>query len=334
MRTAALSSPVPGADAGSRGRPAAGDADCRRPVRLAKTRPSHPEPLVSAPAFVAEPAPAKLNLALHVTGRRPDGYHNLDMLVAFAGFGDRIAAEPAETLSLALTGPFAAGLSAGPGNLVLSAAGALADRVAARGRPRPGARLTLDKALPVASGIGGGSADAAATLRALNRLWDAGLTAADLAAIGLTLGADVPMCLAGRPARVSGIGETVAPLAGLPSFALVLVNPGVPIATPDVFRGLERRDNPPLPALPAHFADLDHLARWLGGTRNDLRAPAIGLVPAVAEAERALAACPDCRFARMSGSGATVFGLFPDRSAAARAAHALRRTFPHWWVAD
>lgn len=282
----------------------------------------------SSPAVVV-PAPAKINLALHVVGRRPDGYHRLDMLVAFARTGDVVTAAPGAGLSLALEGPFAVGLATEPDNLVLRAARALAD---AAGLRDPGACLTLEKALPVASGIGGGSADAAATLVALDRLWGTGFGPAGLAALAERLGADVPMCVHGRTARVGGIGEIVEPAPDLPPHGLVLVNPGIPVATPAVFARLEQRENPPLPALPARFADVAALAAWLAGTRNDLEAAATGLVPAIGMATAALRAAPGCRFARMSGSGATVFGLFDDAAAAGAAAGALRVARPDWWV--
>lgn len=277
-------------------------------------------------------APAKVNLALHVVGRRPDGYHDLDMLVAFARAADLVTVAPAESLSLEVAGPFAAALGDGD-NLVLAAARRLAARLAAAGRPAPGARIRLVKNLPVASGIGGGSADAAAALVALDRLWGAGLAAADLAAEGLALGADVPMCLAGRPARVRGIGERVEPIAPLPAHGLLLVNPGVPLATPAVFRRMERRENPPLPDPPPVFADAAALAGYLAGTRNDLTAPAVTLAPGVAEVLARLAAEPACRLARMSGSGATCFGLFDDPARAETAAAAIAAEGRGWWVA-
>jgi 4-diphosphocytidyl-2-C-methyl-D-erythritol kinase len=272
--------------------------------------------LSAAPA--AELAPAKVNLALHVVGRC-DGYHLLDSLVAFARLGDRLEAEPADRLSLAIDGPFARDLGAGPDNLVLRAAALVA--------PGRGAVLRLTKLLPVASGIGGGSADAAATLRLLARLWDLPLPGRDAL---LGLGADLPVCLAGRASRMRGIGEDLAPLT-LPPFWLVLANPGVPVPTGAVFAALACRDNPPLPD-PPRFADADALAVWLAAQRNDLEAPAATVAPAVADVLAALAAQPGCRLARMSGSGATCFGLFAAGPAAAAAAAALRRARPGWWV--
>jgi 4-diphosphocytidyl-2-C-methyl-D-erythritol kinase len=266
----------------------------------------------------AELAPAKVNLALHVTGRRADGYHLLDSLVAFPRVGDRLAAAAAPDLSLAVEGPFAAALAAGD-NLVLAAARLLG--------PGRGAALTLEKALPVASGIGGGSADAAAALRLLARLWD--LPMPGTAAL-VGLGADVPACVAGVACRMRGIGERLDPVA-LPGFWLVLANPGVPVATGAVFAGLAGRVGPPLAPPPA-FADVRALAGWLAAQRNDLEAPACALAP-VAETLAALGAQPGCLLARMSGSGASCFGLFATVAPAEAAAAALRRARPGWWVA-
>ncbi|MGG7567655.1 4-(cytidine 5'-diphospho)-2-C-methyl-D-erythritol kinase [Rhodovulum sp. DZ06] len=282
----------------------------------------------AAPDFVTEIARAKVNLCLHVTGLRGDGYHLLDSLVAFPALGDRIEAEPARGLSLTIDGPFASGLSAAGDNLVLRAAEAL--RALAPGAP--GAALRLTKSLPVASGIGGGSADAAAALRALDRLWGFGLPAARLEALGLSLGADVPVCIASAPRRMAGIGEVLSPVPPLPEAWIALVNPLVETPTPAVFKALAQKDNPPVPAPPdGGWADAAALAGWLAErTRNDLFAPAAAQVGAVEEARAALAARPGCLLARMSGSGATVFGLFADRDAALDAAAALP---DRWWRA-
>jgi 4-diphosphocytidyl-2-C-methyl-D-erythritol kinase len=269
----------------------------------------------------AELAPAKVNLALHVTGRRADGYHLLDSLVVFPRLGDLVEAEPAPRLSLAIDGPFARDLDAGAGNLVLRAAALLR-------APGRGAALRLTKSLPVASGLGGGSADAAATLRLLAGLWRAPLPALDAV---LSLGADVPACLSGRACRMGGIGERLDPLH-LPPFWVVLANPGVPVATGAVFAGLGRRDNPGLPGTP-RFVGAEALFAWLAAQRNDLEPPAVALAPAIADTSAALAAQPGCRLARMSGSGATCFGLFAAGPPALAAADALRRARPAWWVA-
>lgn len=275
---------------------------------------------------VIEPARAKLNLYLHVTGRRDDGYHLLDSLVVFAEAGDVLAAAPADALTLAVDGPFAAALQDEKDNLVLRAARALG---AATGTTH-GAAIALTKNLPVASGIGGGSADAAAALRALCTLWTVRPTPATLDAIALALGADVPVCLDGRPAFIGGIGEQRAPAPVLPRAGLVLVNPGIPLATPAVFGKRTgalsqpaRFDAPP--------RDAAALAALLRDRRNDLTEAATALVPAIRTVLAAIAASPGCLLARMSGSGATCFGLYADPGAAAAAAAVLGRERA-WWV--
>ncbi len=281
---------------------------------------------------VVVPAPAKINLALHVVGRREDGYHLLDMLVAFTPFGDIVTAARDDSLSLAVEGPFAVDIAADEDNLVMRAARLLAAEIHARGGHAAGARLTLTKELPIASGIGGGSADAAATLIALNQLWNAEVSIDELRELGKMLGADVPMCLVGKTARVGGIGERVEPLAPLPAHGLVLVNPRRAVATPTVFRRLASRDNPPLPTIPPQFHDFDALARWLGTTRNDLQATAISIEPTIDIVLGVLAQETDCRVSRMSGSGATCFGLFGTKETAARAAARLASSHPDWWI--
>jgi 4-diphosphocytidyl-2-C-methyl-D-erythritol kinase len=282
-----------------------------------------------ASADLASFAPAKVNLTLRVTGRRPDGYHLLDSLVVFAGVGDRLTVAPAPDLSLAVTGPFGPGLAAEPDNLVLRAAHSLA---AAAGVVARGA-LTLEKNLPVASGIGGGSADAAAALGLLARAWGVSLPDGTLDALALGLGADVPVCLARRPVRMAGIGEILAPVPALPPLGLVLVNPGVACPTAAIFRaraaagaGFSATDAVP-PA--ERFATPASLAAALGASGNDLEAPAIAMAPIIAAVLAALRAQPGCLLARMSGSGATCFGLFPDAAAASRAARAL--VGAGWW---
>ena len=274
-------------------------------------------------AKLEDGAPAKVNLTLHVTGRRADGYHLLDSLVVFAGVGDRLRLRPAEGLSLALEGPFANGVPAGCDNLVLRAARALG--------PGVGAALVLDKRLPPASGLGGGSGDAAAAMRLLAR--HRGLPAPEPMA-GLELGADVPVCLAGRPARMSGIGERLGPCPALPPAWLVLVNPGVETPTGAVFAALERRDGPPMPEVLPDWADTAALAAWLAGMRNDLEPPARALFPVIGSVLEALKGQAGCLLARMSGSGATCFGLFGSAAAAAEAARRLGAAQPGWWVAD
>lgn len=269
-----------------------------------------------------EIARAKVNLHLHVTGRRPDGYHTLDSLAVFAGAADTLVAEPADALTLEITGPFAAGLDGD--NLVLRAARALAEAAGVQA----GARLILDKRLPVASGIGGGSADAAAALRLLSRLWSTDLGPERMAGIALSLGADVPVCLASRPSRMGGIGEALSPAPALPPCGLALVNPGVAVATADVFR-VRAGGFTPDADLPASWEDAAAMARDLAEARNDLEAPARALRPEIGAALDALARMQGCLLSRMSGSGATCFGLFADAASAEAAARALAR--PGWW---
>jgi 4-diphosphocytidyl-2-C-methyl-D-erythritol kinase len=278
---------------------------------------------LAEPAPAAEFAPAKVNLHLHVVGRRDDGYHLLDSLVVFAGVGDRLSVSPARDLSLTVVGPFAAELTGEADNLVLRGARGLAALTGIR----PSGALVLEKNLPVASGIGGGSADAAATLRLLCRFWG---VAPALDGFSGTLGADVPVCLLSRPALMSGIGEILASAPPLPAAGLVLVNPGVAVATPAVFRvrggGFSEAAGFPCDG----WADAGSLAADLRGTRNDLETPARLLAPAIGDALDALCSLPGCLLARMSGSGATCFGLFASAEAARLAADLVKR--PGWWV--
>ena len=274
-------------------------------------------------AAASEFAPAKVNLYLHVRGRREDGYHLLDSLAVFPRTGDRLWAEPGPGLSLSVSGPFADALGAGPDNLVLRAAEALARR-------RPGAAraaLHLEKILPVASGIGGGSSDAGAALRLLSRLWGCPVPE-DLA---LALGADVPVCLAARPARMEGAGERLSPAPRLPGCWMVLANPGVAVPTGRVFAALDCRENPPGPPPPATgFDAVAPLVDWLRTQRNDLEGPAVACCPAIGDVLEALSDAP---LARMSGSGATCFALWPGEAEALAQADRLRRARPGWWVA-
>lgn len=275
----------------------------------------------------AATAPAKINLFLHVTGRRADGYHLLDSLIAFAGVGDEIHVRSADDLHLSVSGPFARAVPGGPDNLVLRAARALAEAVGIE----PRARIRLTKRLPVAAGIGGGSADAAAALKALMALWTVNLPAKDLRRMALTLGADVPVCLTGHPACVSGIGEEIVEAPPLPSCWMVLVNPGVALSTPAVFKRREGPFSTPAP-LRETPADAEALARALTGRHNDLTAAAIALEPVVGEVLAELNLLPDVLLSRMSGSGATCFGLFTRHDEAERAAQRLRQERPNWWI--
>jgi 4-diphosphocytidyl-2-C-methyl-D-erythritol kinase len=274
-------------------------------------------------------APAKVNLYLHLIGRRPDGHHLLDSLIAFADIGDRITAEPARTLSLEITGPEAAGLAnSGQDNLVLRAARLLADHTGAA----RGAALLLEKNLPVAAGIGGGSSDAAAVLRLLAALWQLSIGEEAFGGLGARLGADLPACLLGRAVWVSGIGERIDPAADLPDAGILLANPRKELPTAAVFAArtgpfYEAGRFAPMPG------DAAGLARALMARRNDLTDAAIGLVPEIGPVLGRLARLPGALLARMSGSGATCFALFPDRSAAHEARAALAAAEPQWWCA-
>ena len=255
-------------------------------------------------------APAKINLTLHVTGQRADGYHLLDSLVVFADVGDRLWIIPAERMRLDVTGAFAEGVPVDGRNLIWQAA-ELAGQVA---------HFRVEKNLPHGGGIGGGSSDAAAVLRHYGVSEGAG-----------KLGADVPVCLAARAQRMRGIGEVLEPVS-LPVLHAVLVNPGVHVATPDVFKALAVKDNSGMPEpLPA-FPDASVLIRWLQGQRNDLEAPARALAPEIGTCLDALAAFEDAALVRMSGSGSSCFALFEAAEGAERAAARLATEHPRWWV--
>ena len=272
-------------------------------------------------------APAKINLALHVTGRRADGYHLLESLVVFTRFGDRLAVGPAQADTFSVDGVYGQGIPDDDGNLVLRARNLL--RQAAGTATRPVA-IRLEKNLPASSGVGGGSSDAAATLRALCRLWSIDPREETVRGVAAALGADVPMCLSALPLVARGIGHDIVPLADFPALPIVLVNPGVSVSTPSVFSRLASRENPPPPLLP-RFAGADAVAGWLATTRNDLEAPAQALAPEIATAHAALARA-GARFARMSGSGATCFGIFAGAAGATEAAERIRREHAGWFV--
>lgn len=293
---------------------------------------------VAAGDGAVEYAYAKVNLHLHVVGRREDGYHLLDSLVVFAAAARdvlrvRSQALPAPPgngtgdLELGLSGPFGSGLAAEvPGNNLVSRAAA-AWRAGA-GRPTPFNRIELEKHLPVASGIGGGSADAAAMLRLLDRISGGGLGEAGLRTLAAGLGADVPVCVAQRPALMGGVGEILRPAPLLPACGLLLVNPGSAVSTPAVFRARAPGFRPPA-ALPASWPDASALADTLRGLHNDLEDAAIALCPPIGGVLAAIGTAPGCLLARMSGSGATCFGLFAAPAAAEAAAEELRRE--GWW---
>jgi 4-diphosphocytidyl-2-C-methyl-D-erythritol kinase len=273
--------------------------------------------------MISVQAPAKVNLALHVTGRRADGYHEIETLAVFATVADRLTAREAAATGLSVSGPFAAALSGEPGNLVLRAEEALRAEI---GSPVPGIAFHLRKNLPVASGIGGGSADAAAALIALKAIWNLPADC-DLGAIAGMLGADVPMCLASAPLLARGAGERIERVAMARTLPCVLVNPGIAVSTRDVFSALVRRDNPPMENLPAGGPDID----WLRRQRNDLEAPAMTLCPQIGTVIGVLEARAGNRLARMSGSGATCFGLFATIAEAEAAAAEIRSIEPLWW---
>ena len=262
-------------------------------------------------------APAKVNLTLHVTGKRDDGLHLLDSLVMFADVGDTIRVSPAAKTTLSVSGPMARGVPVDDHNVMIRAA-ALA---------KVGAAMRLTKELPHAAGIGGGSSDAAATLRALSDLSDTPIPSK-----AHTLGADLPVCLLGQTARMRGVGERVEVLPGLPTLHAVLVNPKLPVLTKEVFRRLRNSENPPMPEEIPQGLSAPELIEWLKGMRNDLEAPAIEAEPVVAQVFDTLAVTPGCQLTRMSGSGGTCFGLYSDAETAASAAGRLHEQHPGWWV--
>ena len=265
---------------------------------------------------ISELARAKINLCLHVTGQRDDGYHLLDSIVVFADIGDQITMKPSDAFSLKINGPFANGLSAGDDNLALQAARIFANDC-------KGAAITLTKNLPVASGIGGGSADAAATLRAMARMTGAQLPPD----AGLSLGADVPVCLQSIPCRMEGIGERITPLTDFPSLWAVLVCPKAKITTPDVFAALKTKENAPI----GKMANQESMGQFLQRQRNDLENPSIGGAKEIGDCLAQINQ-QGAFLTRMSGSGATCFGLFETRQASEKAARTLAGSNPGWWV--
>jgi 4-diphosphocytidyl-2-C-methyl-D-erythritol kinase len=285
---------------------------------------------------LVEPAPAKVNLTLHVLGRRADGYHELESLVVFADLCDRLTLTPGVALELVTRGPTAAAAGRAEDNLVLKAANALTERVKAL---RLGA-FRLDKRLPIAAGIGGGSADAAAALRLLARANRLRLDDPRLMDAARATGADVPVCVDPRPRLMRGVGEQLSAPIALPKLAAVLVNPGVPVATKDVFALLASQAETRKPgeggahSPPEKFAALEAkaLCAALAQHRNDLEAPAIALQPVIVEVLAALRAAPGCTLARMSGSGATCFAVFESMRAARKATRGLSARQPGWWV--
>jgi len=277
-------------------------------------------------------APAKINLTLHVTGQRDDGYHLLDSLVVFADVVDELYVQNGNTVSITVEGPEATAVPVDMDNLVL--------KVAHLFRDGPEASFLLTKNLPVASGIGGGSADAAAAFRGLMAHWSGGEVSEELynpkrtplAKKLLDLGADIPVCLMSRTARLRGIGEEIDFIDNIPVLHAVLVNPRVGVSTPDVFRSLASNKNPPMQSTFPSFSGSNHFVEWLSEQRNDLEAPAISIEPEIAIIKDVLIASTQCQLARMSGSGATCFGLYPHPFAAKAAAEAIQSLHPEWWV--
>ncbi|WP_409363127.1 4-(cytidine 5'-diphospho)-2-C-methyl-D-erythritol kinase [Bradyrhizobium liaoningense] len=287
------------------------------------------------PALIEE-GRAKVNLSLRVVGRRADGYHDLESVVAFADCADRLALEPGDVLKLTTTGPLAAACGDAADNLVFKAAKLLAEAV-------PGLKLgafALDKVLPVAAGIGGGSADAAAALRLLARLNDLSLDDPRLQKVALATGADVPVCLFSRACDMTGVGEQLLPLA-LPNMPCVMVNPRVPVATKDVFQALGLRNGELLvgatsvleaPAWPEEGASIADWVEVLETVANDLEAPAMRIEPVIGDVLEALRESAGVKLARMSGSGATCFAIYGAPAEAHAAAEGIRRDHPGWWV--
>lgn len=275
-------------------------------------------------------APAKINLFLHVGAVDADGYHPLSSLVAFADVGDQVSVEPADSLSLDVTGPFGEALGATPDNLILRALRRLGE-VAGTGEPK--LKVTLDKRLPIAAGLGGGSSDAGAVLKLARQALSLDIDDAALQAVAGVVGADGPMCLRMRTAWAEGRGDVLTDEPRLPPLPAVLFNPGVPSPTGAVYRAYDAgpmrsvdRPDPPRDWSVAAVID------WLSAQRNDLQPPALALTPAIADALAAVAATPDVALTRMSGSGATVFGLYLTEVAAHTAARTLAAAHPNAWV--
>lgn len=280
------------------------------------------------PVKIEAKAPAKVNLTLHVTGQRPDGYHLLDSLVVFADVNDVLTVSAAADTTLLVHGPFAAGVPLNETNLILRAAEALR----ARRGVSAGAALTLDKSLPHAAGIGSGSSDAAGTLKMLASHWGV-VPLDDTAPEVLALGADVPVCMRGpSPVRMRGIGEILDPVPPLPDAALLLIRPPVDVPTAAVFNGLATKNGAPMDSIPQGL-DFAGFAQWLKAQRNDLQPPALQIAPEVAATIQALEGLPQVAFAGMSGSGATCFALLPDMAAAEAVADIMAAAHPDWWIA-
>lgn len=272
-------------------------------------------------------APAKINLFLHVTGRRPDGYHLLESLVVFADISDEIEVSPSDTFELTVQGPFAKDLSS-TDNIVLKAARYLQKRHGIR----EAARIHLTKNIPISAGLGGGSSDAAAVILALEQLWNCpALPGADV--LTQQLGADVPVCLRCQPTIMRGIGEDLSQAEDFPSCGVLLINPGRPVPTAEVFRAVRPPFSQPFLRIgPADWRTFEDLTAFLNSTKNDLTAPAAALAPIVNDCLNVLSATVDCALGRMTGSGATCFGLFRTEQEARGAANAISKSYPAWWI--
>ncbi len=275
-------------------------------------------------------ARAKINLDLLITGRREDGYHLLDSLVVFADFGDQISVRPSDKLSLNISGPFVSALSGEQDNIILRAARGLRDKF----NIQQGAEIELVKNLPVSSGIGGGSADAAATIRALMALWHLSGKETELNDLALSLGADVPVCLASQTMQMGGVGEKLKPLAIEFPLFLLLANPAVSLSTAQIFKMRAKRGtafSSPR-TLPDTITGRTELTDIIGKSGNDLEYDACAARPEIRKLLTYIKQADDCIFTGMSGSGATCFGIFPAYGAAKAAAGDILRHFPHWWA--
>lgn len=266
-------------------------------------------------------AHAKANLTLHVVGQRANGYHELQSLVCLTEFGDQIYLSPAADFTFQVTGPYSAGIPVDDSNLVVQAANFMAQK---HSRSLD-CKIVLEKNLPMASGIGGGSSDAAAVMKALSKYWSVPLPNVDEL---MAIGADIPVCMTTGLTLMEGAGEKVMHLSTAPNWGVLLINPNVGVSTPAVFNALSTKNNPPMHEVAENCVDV----AWLCDQRNDLEPPAMAMVPEVAAVINALSAIPLCQVARMSGSGATCFGLFASIMDANAAAESLQRTHPNWWV--
>ena len=270
-------------------------------------------------------APAKINMHLHVTGKRPDGYHLLDSLVVFANIGDELSFESSEKFEFQVEGEFASVLQNIADNSVTRAAKGLAEKL----KRDPNVRITLQKNLPAGAGIGGGSSDAAACLKGLCKFWT---VTPPLESLALSIGSDVPICLSQHPSLMRGIGDVLLPAPELPELSAVFIWPCKPASTPEVYKNLKlQKSSEEFLFSPAYKTPND-LISDLEQTRNDLEPPAIELFPVIREARSALKQNSDCKFARMSGSGSTVFGIFETDEKAASAAETIRQDHPDWWI--